>query len=109
MTAVNDQPSVSHAMGTVTVLEDAGAQSVPGFAVFNAGPADESAQTPAYTLTADNAALFSVQPALAANGTLTFTPATNANGSATVTVITADNGGTANSGADRSTNSFTSR
>lgn len=106
VTAVNDAASAAYATNNVVVLEDAGAQSVSGFATFTAGPADESAQTPSYTLTADNAALFSVQPALAANGTLTFTPATNANGSAIVTVITADNGGTANNGADRSTNSF---
>ena len=33
-----------------------------------------------------NTALFSVQPAIAPNGTLTYTPAPNANGSATVTV-----------------------
>jgi hypothetical protein len=107
VTLVNDAPTVAYVKNHVVVLEDAGAQSVGGFATFTAGPPDESAQTPAYTLTADNAALFSVQPALAANGTLTFTPAANANGSATVTVITADNGGTANNGADRSTNSFT--
>ncbi|KAF0181704.1 MAG: repeat-containing protein [Limisphaerales bacterium] len=106
MTAVNDQPSVSHAMGTVTVLEDAGAQSVPGFGTFTAGPADESAQTAAYTLTADNAALFSVQPALAANGTLTFTPAANANGLAAVTVVLQDSGGTSGGGVDRFTNTF---
>ncbi|MEQ2007849.1 MAG: tandem-95 repeat protein [Limisphaerales bacterium] len=107
VTLVNDAPAVAYVTNNVVVLEDAGAQSVSGFATFSAGPADESSQTPAYTLTANNASLFNVQPALAANGTLTFTPTANANGSATVTVITADSGGTANNGADRSTNSFT--
>ena len=107
VTAVNDQPSVSYAMGTVTVLEDAGAQTVSGFATFMAGPLDESAQTAAYTLTADNAALFSVQPAIAANGTLTYTPAVNANGSATVTVVVQDSGGGTGGGVDKATNTFT--
>ncbi|KAF0181706.1 MAG: Na-Ca exchanger/integrin-beta4 [Limisphaerales bacterium] len=106
VTAVNDAPVVSLA-SNVTVLEDAGAQGLSSFATFTAGPADESAQTPAYTLTTDNAALFSVPPAIAANGTLTFTPATNANGLATVTVVTVDGGGTANGGGDRTTNTFT--
>jgi VCBS repeat-containing protein len=107
VTAVNDAPSVAYAMNPVGVLEDAGAQSIASFATFTAGPADESAQTPTYTLTANTPALFSSQPALAANGTLTYTPAPNANGSATVTVITADGGNTANGGVDRSTNTFT--
>ncbi len=106
VTAVNDAPVVTLA-GNVTVLEDAGARTIAGFAMFTAGPADEATQAPTYTLAADNAALFSIAPAIAANGTLTFTPATNANGSATVTVITVDGGGTANGGADRTTNTFT--
>ncbi|MBI5800997.1 MAG: tandem-95 repeat protein [Verrucomicrobia bacterium] len=106
VTPVNDAPSVVLA-GDVTVLEDAGTQAITGFAVFNAGPADEVTQTPTYTLTAANPALFSAQPAIAANGTLTFKPATNANGSATITVVTADDGGTASGGADRTTNTFT--
>ncbi len=106
VTPVNDAPAVTYAMNNVVVLEDAGGQTLTSFATFTAGPADESAQTASYSLTANNAALFSVPPAIAPNGTLTFTPAANANGSATMTVIVADNGGTANNGADRSTNSF---
>jgi hypothetical protein len=50
----------------------------------------------------NNPALFSVQPAVAANGTLTFTPALNAAGSALVSVQVHDNGGTANGGVDTS-------
>src|SRR5205814_1933863 len=49
-----------------------------------------------------NTPLFSGQPAVAANGTLTYTPAANANGSATVTVQMHDDGGTANGGVDTS-------
>ena len=42
------------------------------------------------------------QPAVATNGTLTYTSAPNANGSATVTVRAHDDGGTANGGQDTS-------
>ena len=85
------------------MLEDAGAQSVTGWATgISAGPANESAQVADFVVTSNNNALFSVQPAVAANGTLTYTPAPNANGSATVTVQVHDNGGTANGGVDTS-------
>jgi hypothetical protein len=56
-----------------------------------------------FIVTNGNNALFSTQPAIDANGTLTYTPAANANGSATVTVKIHDNGGTANGGIDTST------
>ena len=49
-----------------------------------------------------NPSLFSAGPAIAANGTLTYTPAANANGTATVTVKIHDSGGTANGGIDTS-------
>ena len=42
----------------------------------------------------DNPALFSTQPAVASNGTLTYDPAPNAIGAANVTVTLGDNGGT---------------
>src|SRR5204862_1158549 len=46
--------------------------------------------------------LFSAQPSVSSNGTLTYTPAANANGTAVVTVYLQDNGGTANGGDDTS-------
>ena len=51
-------------------------------------------------MTNTNSSLFSVQPTVSSDGTLTYTPAANANGSATVTVQIHDNGGTANGGVD---------
>jgi hypothetical protein len=51
--------------------------------------------------------LFASGPAVAPNGTLTYTPAANAFGSATVTVTARDNGGTANGGDDSTSASFT--
>ncbi len=108
VTSVNDAPSLTFLTNSVVVLEDSGPASVVGFASFSPGPANEAGQGLAgYTVANNNSALFLAQPALAANGMLTFTPAANANGSATVTVIAQDDGGTANSGVDRTTNSFT--
>ena len=66
------------------------------------GPASESSQTVSFTVDADNPALFTVQPAIAADGTLTYKPAADANGVATVTVTAVDNGGTANGGTNTS-------
>ena len=69
---------------------------------INAGPANESGQTVNFLVSNNNPGLFSAQPAIAANGTLTYTLAANTNGSATVTVQLHDNGGTANAGSDTS-------
>ncbi|MEK7996170.1 MAG: tandem-95 repeat protein, partial [Planctomycetota bacterium] len=103
VTAVNDVPSFAKGANQ-TVLEDAGAQTVAGWATaISKGPSDEAAQTLAFNVTGNtNAALFSAGPAIASNGTLTFTPAANANGTATITITLSDNGGTANGGADTS-------
>ncbi|MEK7414700.1 MAG: Ig-like domain-containing protein, partial [Planctomycetota bacterium] len=102
ITAVNDAPSFTKGANQ-TVLEDAAAVSVTGWATaISTGPANEAAQTVAFTVTNTNNALFSVQPAVAANGTLTYTPAANANGSATVSINVTDNGGTTNGGINTS-------
>ena len=53
---------------------------------ISAGPANESSQAVSFVVSNNNSGLFSGQPVMAANGTLTFTPAANANGSALVTV-----------------------
>ena len=99
---VNDAPSFT-AGANQTVLEDTGAQSVAGWATaMSPGPANESSQTVSFTASADTPALFAVQPAIAPDGTLTYTPAPNANGVATVTVTALDNGGTANGGTNTS-------
>jgi hypothetical protein len=102
--AVNDAPSFQlPASPNQTVLEDAGAQSVSNFATnISAGPTNESGQTVNFQVTNDNNTLFSAQPAISANGTLTYTPAPSAIGKATVTVRAHDDGGTANGGVDTS-------
>src|SRR5205085_449359 len=86
-----------------SVLEDSGARTVAAWATgIDAGGASESGQTLNFIVSNNNTALFSVQPAVTAGGTLTFTPAANASGIATVTVQVHDNGGTANGGVDTS-------
>ncbi len=93
--SVNDAPDFV-AGPNQTVLEDSGAQTVTGWATgITPGPANESSQTTTFSIGSNsNTALFAVQPAVASDGTLTYTPAANANGSATVVVRLVDNGGT---------------
>jgi hypothetical protein len=66
--------------------------------LISAGPADESSQVVDFIVSNDNSALFSVQPAVSATGTLSYTAAAGASGSATVTVQIHDSGGTTNGG-----------
>ncbi|MDB6110086.1 MAG: hypothetical protein JWR69_1836 [Pedosphaera sp.] len=99
---VNDAPSFTKG-GNQTVLEDAGARTVAGWATaISAGPADEAAQSVTFHATNDNPGLFSVQPGISSSGTLSYTAAANANGTATVSLYLQDNGGTANGGSDTS-------
>jgi len=101
--SINDIPTFTGGADQ-TVLEDCGAQTVSGWATsISAGPVDEAGQTLDFVVTNDNTTLFSTQPAVAANGTLTYTLALNRNGSAIVTICIHDDGGTANAGVDTST------
>ena len=103
LTPVNDAPDLT-TPANKTKLEDAGGQSVGSWATaITPGPANESAQNVTFTATADDPALFSVQPAIASDGTLSFTSAPDANGVATITVLAVDDGGTTNGGTDTST------
>lgn len=101
---VNQPPSFT-AGGDQTVNENAGAQTVPGWATKitpGAGNFDVG-QSLNFIVATDNNALFSVPPAIdPTNGTLAYTPAANASGVARVSVKLHDNGGTANGGVDTS-------
>lgn len=100
--AVNDPPRFT-AGPNQSVLSVLGAQTVPNWATgISPGPADESGQNVTFSVTNNNPGLFTAQPAIAPNGTLTFTPALLAIGSATVTVRAVDDGGTSHSGNDTS-------
>jgi hypothetical protein len=105
---VNVAPSFT-AGGNQTVLEDSGAHAVTSWATaISAGPSSESTQTVTFTVSTDNASLFSAAPAVSSNGTLSYTSAPDANGTAHVTVSAVDDGGTANGGHDTSASqSFT--
>jgi len=87
-----------------SVLEDAAAQTVAGWATaISPGPPAEVAQVLNFIVTNDKNAMFGVQPAInAATGNLTYTLAANANGVGTVTVQLHDDGGTALGGVDTS-------
>jgi len=99
---VNDAPKFT-AGADVTVLEDSAVKTVAGWATgISAGPSNESGQALNFLVSSSNTALFSTQPAIAADGTLTFAPAPDANGSATITVRIQDAGGTADGGVDTS-------
>jgi hypothetical protein len=100
--AVNDEPSFTM-LGDQTVIEDSGPHTVAGFATaLPGGGADEAGQTFTYTVSDDNAALFTAGPAIDANGELTYTLAADASGSAALTVAVTDSGATANGGDDTS-------
>ncbi len=101
---VNDPPSFAGGADQ-TVVEDAGAVTVPAWATsISSGPADEAVQSLTFNVTAnDNPALFASAPAVdPTTGDLTFTPAPDANGTANITLVLSDNGGTANGGSDTS-------
>ena len=86
-----------------TVLEDAGPMTVSPWATgMDAGGFGDAGQTLTFLVSNNNPGLFSVQPSVALDGTLSFRSAPNANGSAVVTVVLMDDGGTANGGIDRS-------
>ena len=99
ITGVNDAPSFTKGPDQ-TVLEDAGAQTVPNWATNISAGTDDAGQTVDFQVTNNNNSLFLVQPSISPTGTLTYTLAANQNGTATVTVLIHDNGGTANGGVE---------
>ncbi|HEX5848665.1 MAG TPA: choice-of-anchor Q domain-containing protein [Rubrobacter sp.] len=101
---VNDRPGFTKGADQ-TVNEDAGTQSVTGWAKdISPGPPDESGQQVSFDMTNDNKALFTSegQPRISSDGTLTYTLAKDASGSARITVVLKDDGGTGNGGQDTS-------
>ena len=99
ITPVNDAPSFTIGANQ-SVNEDAGAQTVTGFATALDDGDTEVTQLLSFSVSNNNNGLFSVQPSINTMGALIYTPATDAIGVATVSVILSDDGGTANSGDD---------
>ena len=95
--SVNDAPSFTLDEDASTAI-DSGPFEAESFAsAIDVGP-EEASQTPTFVVTTDNPDLFTAdgQPAISAEGKLTFTP--RLAGSATVTVTLRDNGGTDDGG-----------
>jgi Right handed beta helix region len=87
----------------LTVPASSGPAAFPGWATgISPGPPSEAWQTVTFTVTPSNAALFAVPPAIAPDGTLTFTPQPGAVGQSSLTVVLRDDGGTAGGGVDTS-------
>ena len=102
--AVNDPPSFTKGSNQ-SDLEDAGSQSVAGWATaISKGPSNESSQTVSFLISSNsNPSLFSAGPGrLGRRARSSYTPAPDANGSATIGVEAKDNGGVANGGDDTS-------
>lgn len=104
---VNDAPTIV-AGPNVSALQNSSPQTLPGWATgITAGSADEAGQTLVIQLNAANPSLFSTQPALALDGTLSFTLNATVSGTSNVTITVSDSGGTANGGVDRTQRTFT--
>ncbi len=107
---VNDRPSFT-ALNPPAVNINSGLQTISNWATFNPGAANENPQMATYIVgNISNPSLFAPggAPAIAANGTLTYTPATGVSGTSTFQVTVQDNGGTANGGQNTSiTQTFT--
>ena len=100
--AVNDAPSFVKGPDQA-VSRGSGPQTVANWASsILAGSGNESGQSLMFVVTNNNNSLFTSQPAISPDGTLTYTPAPGAAGTVTVTVVLMDSGGTANNGQDKS-------
>jgi len=106
--SVNAPPSFTKGADE-TVNEDSGVKEIDAWATaISKGGINESSQILLFEVTNNKNDLFSTQPAITADGKLSYTPAADANGTATVTVTLKDDGGTTNGGSDSSaTQTFT--
>jgi hypothetical protein len=85
----------------VSVAQNPGPQTILNWATsISPGPASESSQIVEFIVSNDSNALFSVQPSISRDGTLSFMPTAGAFGTATVTVQLQDDAGTINGGVD---------
>jgi hypothetical protein len=100
VTAVNDVPSFNLALSAYTVDKYQVPVSIAN-AVTNIskGAFNETNQIVSFVMSNSNSGLFTAQPAISTNGTLTFTPGARG-GTVTVTVRAKDNAGTSSGGVD---------
>ena len=100
---VNQPPSFTKGANQIVNNYDLAQTRVGWASNILPGPANESSQTVQFIVSNDNNSIFSVQPFISANGTLTYAPAVGHYGTAVVSVKLKDNGGIANGGNDTST------
>ncbi|MBK5331810.1 MAG: tandem-95 repeat protein [Ilumatobacteraceae bacterium] len=98
---INETPSFTKGADQI-LASNLGAQIVTGWATAVSQGLGESGQLVDFIATNTNNALFSAQPAVGADGTLTFASAAGATGVATVSLSIHDNGGTTNGAVDTS-------
>jgi hypothetical protein len=111
VTPVNQAPSFTLSTNALLVNEETLAVTNVGFLTnLSAGPSNESSQTWTFTTTtATNSAtnaVFTMLPAMATNGMLSFHPAAHSFGTNLVTVVMTDSGGTNNGGINTFSNSL---
>ncbi len=97
----NETPSFVRGADQI-VAADAGVTVVTEWATAISQGSGETDQLVDFIVANSDNSIFSVQPVLSADGTLTYAIAAGASGAATVSVSIHDNGGTANGGADTS-------
>src|SRR5439155_701579 len=91
---VNQPPSFNK-IADQNIIENARSQTVNFSGITISQVTNEPSRAMTFHVSNDNSNLFSVQPGVSANGTLTYTPAANAFGAANLTVyLTDDAGGT---------------
>lgn len=90
--SINDPPTFDLNYEILTINEDEGAKSINMASKLDAGAPDEKDQTDlSFQLIANNPDLFSVQPAMNAEGILTFQTGANKSGDCTIKVRLNDN------------------
>lgn len=103
VSSINDAPSFTAGSSTLSI-ESGLSYSATWATNMSTGPASESNQSVlGFIVNNNNNSLFTSQPTIAANGTLTFATATNTSGSALVSIRMQDSGGTEGGGTDLST------
>jgi hypothetical protein len=108
--AVNDEPKFVIG-ANLTISSNSGPETITGWAtaITPGVPINESSQKIDHFIVSNNRNdLFTVQPSITNNGTLSFTPDESASGgTVTVTATVYDDGGTANGGVNSYTKEFT--
>ncbi|MEA5570119.1 Calx-beta domain-containing protein [Calothrix sp. UHCC 0171] len=101
VTSINDAPSFIQG-GNQQINEDAGLQTVTGWATRISTGATNEVQQLNFIVTTNNDELFAEKPTISPDGTLSYKPADNRSGVAIVSVQLQDDGGIDNDGVNTS-------